>query len=258
MNTLARLGVIGAFCALSATALGAQISLNNQGFESGLQDWSSIGDVQATTGIPVSITTYAPFPDGTTWDVYPYQKRMAQLVSNNGLPCDECFLPNIPALDSFFNLPAGTINALIPQAYNGSGIKQSFVGNKGDVLTQYWNFFSTEDRSYTYPDGSHPNDTAFVVITRVDGPNTSVLLANTLASTQSVGDPGHTGWNSFAYLLPDDGDYTIGFGVANWRDEYFDAVLFVDDGSTPAPEPASLALLALALTGLGWSRHRKS
>lgn len=251
MDKLTQLVVIGACCALSATALGAPVSLVNQGFESGLVGWSSIGDVSATSNKPVQMLTYDPFPNGTLWDVYPYQNRMAQLVSNNGVD----FNPNIPALETFFDLPTGTITSIVPAAYNGSGIRQSFTGAQGDILKERWNFFSTEDSTYDYGDGTHPNDTAFVVITRGSGPGSVVLLA-TLADTQGVGAAGNSGWQSFDYTLPSAGDYTIGFGVVNWRDEYYDAFLFVDDGPLSAPEPFSVTLLGIGLAGLGWSRRK--
>jgi hypothetical protein len=159
MNKLKQYGAISAFCMLSATAIGAPITLTNQGFESGLTDWDSSGAVAVSSS--TTVTTFAPFPDGTINDVNPYQTQMARLDSNNGVDFD----PNITDLDSFFGLPTGTINSFIPEAYNGSGIKQSFSGSAADVLRQYYNFFSIEDSAYDYGDGTHPQDTAFAVIT---------------------------------------------------------------------------------------------
>ncbi|MCM8595911.1 PEP-CTERM sorting domain-containing protein [Accumulibacter sp.] len=253
---LARFGAAGALCVLSATAFGAPV---NQGFEAGLAGWTTLGDVSTQTS--ATVVTFAPFPNGTTWTVSPIQTRMAQLVSNNGVDLN----PNIGALDAFFGLASQTINQFLQNAYgitgpawNGSGIKQSFSGSAGDVVEQYWNFFSTEDVNWQYADGTNPNDAAFYVITDPNGLQTiDFLRSGALASnTQSVGPAGSSGWRAFDYTLPASGNYTIGFGVVNWRDGYFDAELFLDAGKLP--EPASLALLGMGLAGVGLLRRRRT
>lgn len=247
MNHLARSFLLSACCALGGNAFGAHLS--NQGFESGLTDWSSLGDVTAPSS--ATVTTYAPFPTGTPRPVSPIQgSSMARLVSNNGVDLDS----NVAALDAFFGLAGLDSLASKYSAYNGSGIKQEFSGSAGDVLKQRWNFFSTEEPDDPVTqDREGVDDTAFAVITGPGIINPLVFLANSLG----VGNSGTSGWRTFSYNLPADGVYTIGFGVVNRSDEYFDAELFLDDFSD-VPEPGSLALLGLGLACLGGLRRNRS
>ncbi|MCM8610804.1 PEP-CTERM sorting domain-containing protein [Accumulibacter sp.] len=231
----AQLGFVGVFVALSGTASGAAISLVNQGFESDLSGWSVKGLV--TPSPSVTVTTY----DGNTHAVVPWRTRMARLVSQAESGGPDPFRNNVGELNTFFGFDITARLAPGTDPWNGSGISQSFSGRKDDVLTQYWSFYSEESSA------SQSLDTAFYVVTDASG---VVVDFDELAVAKISG--GYTPWQSLRYVLPADGTYTIGFGVVNWQDEYYNSELFLDDG---LPEPGSFALLGLALAGLSWVRR---
>ncbi len=87
-------------------------------------------------------------------------------------------------------------------------------------------------------------------------------------SGQCWGDGcGYTGWVQSLYTIPTAGNYVLEFGVVNWGDNAFDTGMAFDgitiagtsiedptgDGTVPAP--ATLALFAIGLLGLGYRRQ---
>jgi hypothetical protein len=79
---------------------------------------------------------------------------------------------------------------------------------------------------------------------------------------------GTTGWVLSTFTITTTGNYYLKVGAVNWLDEEFDSGLALDGVSvagvpitpppTTAPEPASLAMLACGLAGVGVLRRKKA
>lgn len=238
------LAVASIFAMFCTAAGAAPVALVNQGYESlGLAGWTftnGIGNVAATAETSI-------VAGGNEWVITPYETQMAQLNSSG---------TSISNLDAFFGLSADTINAaVVGDAINGAGIKQSFAGLSGDTVTQFWDFVARDSSTFL------ANDSAFVV---VNGQVT--VLASIQDGGIEVGSYGHSDWQSFTYTLPADGTYTLGFGVVNTRDRVAPAALFLDnqlvssvpDPVSSVPEPATYTMLIAGLGLLGFMAKRKS
>ena len=73
-ETRLALAIVSAFAVFCAPANAAPAALANQGYESGLDGWTSTGDVTATSESPVPT-------DIGGWIITPFQTQMAQLNS---------------------------------------------------------------------------------------------------------------------------------------------------------------------------------
>jgi hypothetical protein len=90
------------------------------------------------------------------------------------------------------------------------------------------------------------------------------ILANAGSSTlipSSTAFLRETGFQTFSFTIPSAGFYTLGIGVVDFNDPFFDSGLLVDNVSLqnlqPIPELGTLLLLGSGLIGLGYFLLRK-
>lgn len=209
----------------------------NGGFEIGglFSSWSTIGD----TSVVFALGPIAPV-EGTH-----------HALITNGLGS-----VSQGSLEAFFGLTAGALDALgSGDATQGSGIQQSFTANAGETVTFFFSFLTNEDTP-----SINFNDSSFIVRNGV---------ATLLQDTTGVFFPGpgnvfgasffqHTQYAQFSYVVPFTGTHTLGFGVVDVTDIFFDSGLLVDSVVAPIPEPGTLALLGLGcLAAARQLRRRK-
>ncbi len=203
------------------------------GFESGTfpSNWATIGDT--------SIVTSA-FGSGPTEGT-----KQALLTTapdyEPDVGMDPASIP-VSTLEAFFGLGSGTLGG-----FTGTGIKQTFSANAGDIISFDWNFLTDENE-----DEEPINDFAFFTFGTIAG-STSTLLADRfdadLISPTSFFD--ETGFlTTSAITIPTTGIFVLGFGVVDVDDDAVNSGLLIDNVHIEAvPEPATIALLGIGLAG---------
>ena len=204
----------------------------NGGFETGaFAPWSTIG---ATSVV------------GTLGTIAPVEGVFQALITNGPGSVSQ------GSLETFFGLTAGALDLLVfGNAFEGSGIQQSFTANAGETVTFFFNFLTTESTpAFDF------NDSSFVVRNGV-----ATLLRDTTGAFSPAPGSGfseQTLYAQFSYVVPFTGTHTLGFGVVDVTDELFDSGLLVDSVVAPIPEPGTLALLGLGcLAAARQLRRRK-
>lgn len=188
-------------------------SVNNGSFEGSFfeggtfENWRTIGDTSIETkdiGIPPS--------DGE------FQALITNGSSDAGGSVEES------DLSDFLDLPSGSLDALLSgDATEGSGIKQTFNAQAGDILEFDFSFLTNEGT----PSSSF-NDSAFFSV----GGFTQELT-DTFDSTFSDRSVERftqaTESQSTKILIQQAGTYELGFGIVDLSDTVVDSGLLIDD-----------------------------
>lgn len=203
----------------------AHAAIINGGFESGFDSWTTIGDtsIQSTYGGEAPKRTYQALV--STGDTAAYTSD----------------------LEIFLGLTTGSLDSVgNGETSLGSAIKQTFTANAGHVLTLKWNFLTSEATPSQFF-----NDFAFVTVgslSKLADTSSEFVLSTTPFDKE-------TGLQTFSYVVPTTGTYSLGLGAIDVGDSFNSSGLLVDSvvlSSTPVPEPNSaLSLLALGVLGIG-------
>ena len=183
--------------------------IENGGFETGtFSNWRTIGD----TSVETADFGIAP-SEGT------FQALLTTGANDSGGSVVDSDLEN------FLELSSGVLDNLgNGNATEGSGIKQTFTAEAGDILTFDWNFLTNEGEQSFF------NDFAFFSISPF-----TLELADTGASLFETFAEGfddsvlETGYQSVSVAISEAGTYTLNFGVVDVEDDAVDSGLLVDN-----------------------------
>lgn len=191
----------------------------NGGFETGFNGWTTIGNtsIQSTEGNDQALVL--------TGDTAYYASD----------------------LETFLGLATGSLNDVgNGETSQGSAIRQTFTANAGQALSFKWDFLTSEATPSQFF-----NDFSFITIDSLSklADTSSEFVPSTTAFDKE------TGSQTFSYVVPTTGTYSLGIGVIDVGDSYNSSGLLVDNvalSSTPVPEPNSaLSVLALGVLGIG-------
>lgn len=169
-------------------------------------------------------------------------------------------------LDAFLGLADGTLDTILPSSGGGAALQTTFEAKAGQVLRLDWDFITCCE------EGGMPYDGAFVSIkgagtflsalaTTPDAATGFGPVSKTLLSPVQLIDFPNTfqfrvGYQTFQYIIPADGVYTLGIGVRNGGSERSTESAVVVDNIALVPEPSSILLigsgllLAAAISGI--------
>lgn len=208
-------------------------SINNGSFEGSFfepgtfQNWRTIGD----TSIETEEIGIAP-TDGES------QALITNGFSDSGGSVEES------DLSEFLDLPSGSLDTLLNgDATEGSGIKQTFNAQAGDILEFDYSFLTNEGTpSATF------NDSAFFSLAGF-----TLELADTSDPTFSdksvEGFSEATDSKNIKIAISQAGSYDLGFGVVDLSDTIVDSGLLLDDVKLTSTGAGSFSIESLAVEG---------
>ncbi len=224
--------------ALAMLFTGNAMAVTNGSFNSGLNGWSALGDVNLQAGAILMTTASVDFEDD-----FP---EAAGAFNASGSAAAEVGV--VGGVEDFVGIPIGALFEDGIFETEGSVLKQTFNVNAGDTLTFNWNFFTNET--------SEGADYAFVSIngalttlaTPLDAVNSSLPYAYT------------TGFQTFSQTFNTASSVTLAFGVVDANDYNVTSALWFDNVAlnvAVVPEPETYAMFLAGLGLMGVASRRK-
>ena len=200
-------------------------AIQNGGFEAfpDFAGYQTIGNNSIRGG-----NFYVPVPEGEVQGV----------LSNAAGPTGGAAPVSAAAIETFLGLSAGLLGTVgAAPAVEGSAIKQTFSGNAGDVVSFQYNLLTVEPT-----DG--PQDFAFVTLLAGPPSHATVARLARVSETRQIGSQNfssgftrETGYRTHTFTLPQDGTYTLGFGVVDVDDATGNSALLLDAAAQSPPGP---------------------
>lgn len=225
----------------SASSLSAAITINNpDGFESGLGNWETAGDVSIVSSggnsYAMLTTAYASMQDDA-----PLASGALNLSGVSPLSAGG-------DLEDFVGASVGDLDPdMIDQTMEGSAISTTLNVAAGDILRFDWNLLTRDVSGLDY---------GFISI---NGSIVVLGLSGNASNPSSGNYLMETGFSSGEYVFNDAGEMKISFGVVDVGDYSATTSLMLDNVSlqTAIPEPSSACLLGVFGVAMAFSRKRR-
>ncbi len=231
----------------------AQAAILNGGFENGFDNWQRLGDYRLETSAFGSGTpegNVQAFLSTAFKEVIGVDGNGKEIIGGNAAPAT--YITGIAenSLEGFFGVSQFFGDNSLAEAIEGSAIKQTFTGRAGQTLSFAWNFLTNESvGSSANPDF---NDFAFATLSN-NSENSFFKLADTTTNFLVNGSKTslfeETGFKTFSYTLPTDGEYTLGFGVVDVGEPTVISGLLVDKVQAVPEAGSTVGLLFLGTVG---------
>lgn len=241
---------IFASLAIPNAALAAII---NGGFENSFDNWQTLGDYRVETSAFGSGTVEGnsqAFLSTAYNEVVGVDENGGEVLGGSAAPA--VYITGIAenSLENFLDVSSFFGEGFLADAIEGSAIKQTFTAQAGETLSFAWNFLTNESVSYN----SNPdfNDFAFATVSN-SSQNLFFKLADTttdfLARDSDSNFFEETGFKTFSFTLPTDGEYTLGVGVVDVGEPTIISGLLVDQVQAVPETSSTVNLLIVGIIG---------